>query len=116
MQRKIRDGAPHERPDAGRRPSRRIVTGPDAVLPADDPRMIAWNKYTATEEYADAMRWALDTNVPGDRRQRYVDGALWAAFVAGFDAAEAVAQHRAAEDVESVLGLSAAASRLKEER
>ena len=68
------------------------MTGPAAPLPADDPRMIAWVKYTTTAKYVDCMKWALDTNAPGDRRQRYVDGALWMAFVTGFDAADAAAR------------------------
>ena len=62
----------------------------DTMTPmsADDPRMIAWTAYQCTVEYKGTLKWALDTNAPGDRRQRYVDGALWAAFVAGFDASQ----------------------------
>lgn len=45
---------------------------------ADDPRMLAWNAYKATPEYANTRKWAL--------HEEHVDGSLWAAFFAGFQA------------------------------
>lgn len=49
------------------------------ALAADDPRMVAWGKYRATDEYANARHWALKPD--------HVDGALWAAFIEGWIAA-----------------------------
>jgi hypothetical protein len=63
----------------------------------------AWEKYKAMPEYEISRRWALRTapmfqagESPGDKvcellpleqRKLYADGALWAAFVAGWEAA-----------------------------
>jgi len=52
----------------------------------DDPRMVAWKVYEATEEYAKTRRWALFNE--------HVDGSLWAAFIAGFDAARAAEKEK----------------------
>ena len=55
----------------------------------DDPRKIAWDAYKATPEYANSRKWALH-GVPNDENrwlhESYVDGSLWAAFIAGFHA------------------------------
>lgn len=48
-------------------------------LPANDPRVIAWNTYKAGEEYENTKRWA--------RHPEHTEGSLWAAFIAGFAAA-----------------------------
>jgi hypothetical protein len=61
-----------------------------APLPADAPEMVAWRKFEAGEAYVNSMRWALDTDAPGDRRQRYVEVALWVAFLQGWEARGAV--------------------------
>ena len=45
----------------------------------DNPLMIAWANYKATEEYTNTKHWAA--------RPEHVDGSLWAAFEAGFRAA-----------------------------
>ena len=66
-----------------------------APVPADDPRMIAWKKYQATDDYANA-------------RRNHIEGALWAAFIAGFEAGRqynkqqtaAAARYRAERDDE----------------
>jgi hypothetical protein len=49
-------------------------------VPADDPLMVAWTAYKATEEYANTKKWATS---PQD-----TDGSLWAAFVEGYRARE----------------------------
>jgi hypothetical protein len=51
-------------------------------VPGDDPLMVAWNRYKETEAFANTKRWST---VP-----QHVDGTLWAAFVAGFRAAQPV--------------------------
>lgn len=47
------------------------------ALPADDPRMKAWEAYKATPEYANTRKWAL--------HEAHVEGSLWAAFLEGLD-------------------------------
>lgn len=48
-------------------------------IPNDHPLKLAWDKYTATEDYANARRWAKE----GDE---FIEGSLWAAFVEGWNA------------------------------
>jgi hypothetical protein len=105
------------------------VTGGNvsAPIPADDPRMIAWKAYVETEDYANALKWATESQREilrvlaalkrgdcwcemavgnpmvsyhnegcsvaasifddrSERRQRYVEGSLWAAFIEGYAA------------------------------
>ncbi len=78
-----------------------------APVPADNPCMIAWTAYKATVEYAGTLKRAMrGASVPphvergGERREEIVAGSLWAAFVAGFDAAAAEARYRAERDDE----------------
>jgi hypothetical protein len=52
-------------------------------LPDDDPRIVAWNEYRATQDYANTRNWAL--------HKEHVDGSLWAAFLAGHALAQAAA-------------------------
>lgn len=54
------------------------------MIPNDDPLMIAWNAYKTTEDYANTRKHAFG-------------GSLWAAFMAGFQAAteRAAALHEA---------------------
>lgn len=47
--------------------------------PEDHPLMIAWSAYKATEDFANTRKWAL--------YEAHVEGSLWAAFMAGFNAA-----------------------------
>ncbi len=64
------------------------MNGPSAPVPDDDPRMIAWKKYKATDDYANTLKWAIgpvDANPrTAERHRGWVEGALWAAFCAGF--------------------------------
>lgn len=53
----------------------------------DSPLWIAWERYSASEDYANTRLWAL---VPA-----YVDGSLWAAFEAGYRAAQETREARA---------------------
>lgn len=73
-----------------------------APVAADHPLMIAWKAYQETEGYHNSRGWALQIApmvqhgspdaerqrrfeiMPLDQREQHVDGALWAAFVAGF--------------------------------
>jgi hypothetical protein len=74
-------------------------------VPADHPLMLAWNAYKETEEFKNSKKWALTiapmiqagdpdaerkrfSLMPIEQRETHVDGSLWAAFMAGFAAAE----------------------------
>ena len=50
-------------------------------IPDDAPVMLAWKKYEASDEYANARKWALHKEA--DDRQ-HVDGSLWNAFIEGY--------------------------------
>lgn len=56
----------------------------------DEPVMVAWKAYKATEEYANALKWATDA--------RHVEGSLWAAFSEGFAASPPVARPAVTRD------------------
>jgi hypothetical protein len=64
-----------------------------AALNKDDPRMIAWEAWKQTEEYANALRWAETISVrfsvtePIPAVQSHANGSLWAAFIAGWTSA-----------------------------
>ena len=45
------------------------------ALPENDPTMIAWNKYKATDEFANTKKWAA--------YPQHVEGSLWAAYLQG---------------------------------
>lgn len=75
-------------------------------LPKDHPMMVAWEAHKATEDYANSLHWALRVMpmlqagapeavtkadvcglMPLEQRTRHVEGSMWAAFLAGWDAA-----------------------------
>lgn len=64
------------------------MTGMMQAVPDDDPLMIAWVEYTATAEYANSRRWAM--------QPPHTDGAMWAAFEAGYRAAKKEPTHEGA--------------------
>ena len=56
--------------------------GPSEVMaevPRNDPMRIAWEEYKQTEEFANTRKWAV--------HEEHVDGSLWTAFCAGYQAA-----------------------------
>lgn len=63
-----------------------------ALVPADDPLMIAWKAYQATDEYANTFKWATDPSLrhrreeDRQRREQHFEGTLWAAFIEGYEA------------------------------
>jgi len=50
-------------------------------LPKDDPRIIAWEQFKSTPEYENANKWAKSG-------PQYVEGSMWATFLAGYTAAK----------------------------
>lgn len=54
----------------------------------DEPVMIAWKAYQATPEFVNTMKWARTLRLEGrELSNPYLDGSVWAVFVAGFLAA-----------------------------
>lgn len=47
--------------------------------PKDDPLMVAWSEFQATEDFDNTRRWAA--------HPEHLQGSLWACFLAGFKAA-----------------------------
>ena len=45
------------------------------ALPENDPIMISWNKYKATDQFANTKKWAV--------YPEHVEGSLWAAYLQG---------------------------------
>lgn len=64
-----------------------------AQCPDDHPLMIAWEKYRATEEAANSDKWARTIQISEPMQGQIIvthphtEGSLWAAFMAGFEAA-----------------------------
>jgi hypothetical protein len=73
-----------------------------APCPKDSPLMIAWEAYKSTDDYANSRSWATRF-IPEDdpeeiecirahganpvtkaNKEQYVEGSLWAAFMAGY--------------------------------
>jgi hypothetical protein len=64
-------------------------------VPADDPLMIAWKAYEATDDYANTRRWVVEPHA--------TDGSLWAAFEAGFRARPVAPPPPSVEELERLL-------------
>ena len=62
----------------------------------DSPLAKAWEAYKAGQSYQNTRKWAL--------HEKHVDGSLWAAFMAGFEAGK-----RSAEEARKVAELFALA-------
>lgn len=77
---------------------------PMSPLAKDDPRMLAWEAYKATEDFANSLYWAttdtmmrqgtaaehgIDTRAnvaTSEMKAERAQGSLWAAFIAGWTA------------------------------
>lgn len=59
------------------------------ALPDDHPLMKAWNKFTATDEFKNALHWSVATRYGDGRpisdvsREQHAKGGMWLAFTAG---------------------------------
>lgn len=62
----------------------------EIVLPSDHPMMVAWNKFESTDEFKNALRWAVETKYDDGRpvgdiqREQHAKGAMWLAFTRHF--------------------------------
>jgi len=61
----------------------------ETQVPDDDPLMIAWTAYKHSNEFVNSRKWALF--------EQHVDGSMWAAFEAGFRAAQPTSPERDSE-------------------
>lgn len=55
-----------------------------AAVSKDHPIVVAFDKYKASESYANTKKWA--------KHEEHVDGSLWAAFERGYAAAHKALQ------------------------
>jgi hypothetical protein len=59
------------------------------ALPNDHPMMKAWNEYCATDEFKNALRWAVAAKYDDGRpisdmaREQHAKGAMWLSFTKG---------------------------------
>jgi hypothetical protein len=58
--------------------SERADSGATALVPKGHPLMKAWEKFKASDEFANSKRWAA--------HPEHLDGSLWALFDAGWHA------------------------------
>ena len=73
-------------------------------IASDDPLKVAWDAYQQTEDFQNSKHWVMrvapmiqsgsdeqrqaEDLMPHDQRERHVMGSLWAAFMAGYCAAQ----------------------------
>lgn len=60
-------------------------------VPKDDPLMIAWEAWKASESYPNARKWATAFTTECEPNgvkitHPHLDGAFWAAFICGWNA------------------------------
>ena len=84
-----------------------ISSGVGAALSNDDPRMIEWEQFKARGEYANAVNWATYPSASVEMSEDgkgevgitlhydHIEGSMWAAFCAGFNAAIAQENRKA---------------------
>ena len=60
-------------------------------LPTDHPMMKAWNEFCSTDEFKNALRWAIETQYDDGReigfiqQEQHAKGSLWLAFTKGME-------------------------------
>ena len=60
-----------------------------AALPDNHPLIIAWKIFCDTDEFKNALRWAVETKYDDGRqisdiqREQHAKGAMWLAFTKG---------------------------------
>lgn len=81
---------------AERRPSRAGWEGAEVsttqiALSEDHPMKRAWNQWCETDEFKNALRWAVETKYDDGRpiddiqREQHAKGAMWLAFTKGME-------------------------------
>lgn len=78
-----------------------MSSGVSTPCPPDHPLMKAWTTYQETDDFRNTLHWAKENIIittretapeanrvnPEEQRDQRARGSLWAAFMAGFDAA-----------------------------
>jgi hypothetical protein len=67
------------------------MSGAQAPCPKDHPLMIAFERWKGSEDYRNTAKWAAAIQVSivdgnSTISHPHLDGSLWGAFVAGFEA------------------------------
>lgn len=63
----------------------------DMALSDDHPMMVAWKGYSETDEFKNALRWAVETKYDDGRpidsfqREQHAKGAMWLSFTKGME-------------------------------
>ncbi len=63
------------------------------ALPTDHPMMKAWNDFQETDEFKNALRWAIETKYDDGRiiddiqREQHAKGSMWLAFTKALERA-----------------------------
>ena len=74
-----------------------MTAPPQSALPNDHPIMNAWNEFCDTDEFKNALRWAIETKYDDGRqidliqRAKHAKGSMWLAFIKGMECREAPA-------------------------
>jgi hypothetical protein len=59
------------------------------ALPKDHPLLIAWDEFCATDEFKNALAWAISTKyndgrfISESQREEHGRGAMWLSFIKG---------------------------------
>lgn len=67
------------------------MSEPMTPVPPDHPLMKQWKMYTATPEFLNTKYWA--------QFHSHIEGSLWGAFCAGFNARESTVQHEIEQSI-----------------
>lgn len=68
-----------------------METTVQTVLPSDHPMMKAWNEFQETDEFKNALKWAIATKYDDGRpindiqREQHAKGSMWLAFTKGME-------------------------------
>lgn len=71
-----------------------METTTQAVLSKDHPMMKAWNEFQETDEFKNALKWAVATQYDDGRpigdiqREQHAKGSMWLAFTKGMECRE----------------------------
>lgn len=71
-----------------------LEEAPPQALPNDHPMKKAWDEWCDTDEFKNALRWAVETKYDDGRpvsdinREQHAKGAMWLAFTKGMMEAE----------------------------
>lgn len=65
-------------------------------LPADHPMMKAWKDFESTDEFKNALEWAVRMQyadgrpIPDIQREQHAKGSMWLAFTKGMESSQPI--------------------------